>query len=167
MNRHSVASFISTRQAQPPNAQSVPESLEGRLEVNVIFTDPQATAAALKCAESLAQDLGAVIRLRAGMVVPFPLPLDEPPVSVAFTERLLTDLASQLDADGFERTVDVYVCRDWQETLLQILNPDSPVVIGGSKHWWPAPENRLVKALRSKGRRVIVADCNRGLQPSL
>lgn len=167
MNSRSVANLISTRQTQPPNAQPVPEGLEGRLEVNVVFTNAQATGAALKCAESLAQDLGAVIRLRAGIVVPFQLPLDEPPVSVAFTERLLTGLVSRLDADRFERKVDLYICRDWQETLLQILNPDSPVVIGSSNRWWPAPENRLIKVLRSKGHRVIVADCKRGLQPSL
>ena len=165
MNRHTVANFISTRQAQPPFAQPVPDASEGRLEVNVIFTNPRATADALKCAETLALDLGAVIRLRAGIVVPFQLPLDEPPVSIAFTERQLTDLVSRLDADGFERTLDLYVCRDWQKTLLQILNPDAPVVIGSSRRWWPTAENRLVKTLRSNGHRVIVADSNRALQP--
>jgi hypothetical protein len=163
MNRHMVENFLSTRQAHPPTAQPVPDVSPGRLEVNVIFTDPQATAAALRCAESLARDLGAVVRLRAGIVVPFQLPLEEPPVSVAFTEGLLSDLVSRLDADGFERTVDLYVCRDWQETLLQILNPDSPVVVGSTRRWWPTAENRLVKALRSKGHRVIVADGNRGV----
>ncbi len=164
MSRHTVASFISTRQARPPIAQSVPDGpLEGRLEVNVVFTNPQATAAALKYAASLAHDLDAVIRLRAGIVVPVQLPLDEPPVSVAFTERLLSDLVSGLDADRFARTVDLYVCRDWQETLLQVLKPDSPIVIGSSRRWWPTAENRLAKALRSQGHRVIVAGCNRSL----
>lgn len=164
MNRHTVANFLSTRSAQPPTVQPVPDVSPGRLEVNVIFTNARATAAALTCAETLAQDLGAVIRLRAGIVVPLQLPLEEPPVSVAFTERMLSDLVSGLDADRFERTVDLYVCRDWQETLLQILNPDSPVVIASGNRWWPTAENRLVKALRSKGHRVIVADCNRGLR---
>jgi hypothetical protein len=159
-----VENSISTWQAHPPNAKPVADGLEGRLEVNVIFTNPRATAAALQCAESLAQDLGAVIRLRAGIVVPFQLPLEEPPVSVAFTEGLLSDLVSRLDADGFERAVDLYVCRDWQETLLQILNPDSPVVVGSTSRWWPTAEDRLVRALRSKGHRVIVADGNRGLR---
>jgi hypothetical protein len=167
MNRYSAANFAGTQQAQPPFAQHLPDGSEGRLEVNVIFTNPQATAAALECAVSLAQDLGAVIRLRAGIMVPFPLPLDQPPVSTAFTERMLSDLVSRLDADGFERTVDLYVCRDWRETLLQILHPDSPVVIGSSGRWWPTAENRLVKALRSKGHRVIVADGNRVLQAAL
>lgn len=166
MNTHSVATFKPTRQAQPPFAQPVPDGSDGRLEVNVIFTNPLATAAALECAEALAQDLGAVIRLRAAIVVPFQLPLDEPPVSIAFTERQLTELVSRLDADGFERAVDLYVCRDWQKTLLQVLSPDAPVVMGNSKRWWPTAENRLVKALRSKGHRVIVADGNRALQPS-
>lgn len=168
MNKHTVANFISTRQAQPPVAQSVPEGLlEGRLEVNVIFTNPQATAAALQYAASLAHDLDAVVRLRAGIVVPFLLPLDEPPVSVAFTERLLSGLVSRLDANSFARTVDLYVCRDWQETLLQILKPDSPVVIGSSTRWWPRAEDRLTKALRSNGHRVLVADCSRPFSAGL
>jgi hypothetical protein len=167
MNRHIVANFISTRPTHPPTAEPLPDGSEGRLEVNVIFTNSRETAAALDCAESLAKDLGAVIRLRAGMVVPPRLPLAEPPVSVAFAEHLLSDLVSRLDANGCARTVDLYICRDWQETLLQILNPDAPVVIGSNKHWWPAPENRLVKALRSQGRRVIVADCNRGRKASV
>src|ERR1700756_1195428 len=64
----------------------------GRFEVNVIFTDPQATVAALRTAGSLARDLGANIRVRAAITVPYTLPLEEPPVSVAFTERLLSDL---------------------------------------------------------------------------
>jgi hypothetical protein len=167
MNRHTVPSFTSTRPAQPPYAQPVPDRFAGRLEVNVVFTNPAATAAALQRAESLAQDLGAVIRLRAAIVVPPQLPLDEPPVSIAFTERLLANLVSRLEAVGFERAVDLYVCRDWQETLLQVLNPESLVVIGSSRRWWPTAENRLVKELRSKGHRVIVADRNRGLQPVL
>jgi hypothetical protein len=166
MDRHSIA-YFSTRETQPPFAQPAPDVSEGRLEVNVIFTNPRATAEALKCAESLARDLGAVIRLRAGIVVPFQLPLETPPVSVAFTERLLSELVARLDTDGFERTVDLYVCRDWQETLLQILNPDAPVVIGSSRRWWPTAENRLVKMLRSKGHRVIVAEHNRDPQPAL
>ena len=37
---------------------------------------------------------------------------------MAFTEHLLADLVSRLDADGFERAVDLYVCRDWQENAV-------------------------------------------------
>src|ERR1035437_5430404 len=73
-----------------------------RLEVNVIFTDPQATAAVLKTAGSLARDLGACIRVRAAIAVPYALPLDKPPVSVRFTEGLLSDLVCRLELGTFE-----------------------------------------------------------------
>lgn len=40
------------------------------LEVNIIFTETQVTAAALNAAESFAEELGARIRLRVALVVP-------------------------------------------------------------------------------------------------
>ncbi len=79
----------------------------------MIFTDPCATAAALKTAGSLARDLGACIRIHAAIAVPYPLPLDQPPVSVAFIERLLTNLVCRLEQKGnFEPTARLYLCRD-------------------------------------------------------
>ncbi len=141
------------------------ETAEGfgqrRLEVNVIFTDPQATVAALKTAGSLARDLGASIRVRAALTVPYALPLDRPPVSADFIEEFLSDLVCRLDLDAFEPSVHLYQCRDQVETLLHVLSPNSLVVIGGRKHWWPTPERRVAKALQSKGHRVVFI----GLQP--
>jgi hypothetical protein len=169
MNTQRIANLLSIPRERSSDSQPGPASSHGLLEVNVIFTNPRATAAALKCAESLAQGLQATIRLRAAIVVPWQLPLDEPHVSVAFTERLLSGLISRLDGDSAEGAVDLYVCRDWRETLLQVLHPDSPVVIGRGSRWWPGPENRLAKALRSKGYRVIFADSRgrAGAQPSV
>ena len=143
--------------------QSVPwETATGTdsepLEVNVIFTEPQATAAALKATESFARGFGACIRLRAAIVVPFRLPLDQPPISVCFFERFLCDLVGQPQQDGFERTIHLYLCRDRGETLLRVLKPNSLVVIGGRKHWWPTPATRMAGALRAKGHRVVFVD---------
>jgi hypothetical protein len=136
--------------------ESAEGSQPGRLEVNVIFTDPLATAAALKTAKSLAQDLGACIRVQAPIVVPYALPLDEPPVSLGFVEELLSTLVCRLELDTFEPSVHLYLCRDQLETLLQVLSPKSLVVIGGRKHWWPTTERRIAKALQSKGHRVVL-----------
>ena len=130
----------------------VPETLE----VNVIFTDPEATAAALQTARSLSRDLRAVIRLRAGIVVPMQLSLGEPQVSLEFMERLLRGLAEQLEVAGCEIPVDLYVCRNWIETLVDVLRPDSLIVIGGRRHWWPTAESRVAGALRTKGHRVAL-----------
>src|ERR1017187_7688461 len=94
-------------------------------------------------------------------------PLDKPPVSVRFTERLLSDLVCRLELDAFEPSVHLYLCRDQVETLLQVLSPNSLVVIGGRKHWWPTAERRVAKALRSKGHRVVFIGLKRGTKSDL
>src|ERR1019366_6823868 len=140
--------------ARPSVSWETAEGLgSGRPEVNVIFTDPQATAAALKNAGSFGRELGAFIRVRAAIPFPYPLPFDKPPVSVRFTEGLLSDLVCRLELGPFEPSVHLYLCRDQVETLLQALRPNSLVVIGGRKHWWPTAERRMARALRSKGHR--------------
>ena len=128
------------------------------LEVNVVFTELGATAAALKSAESLARGLGASIRLRAAIIVPLQLPLDQPPVSVRFMEQLLRDLVSRWESDAFEHTVHLYICRNWTETLLEALRPKSLVVIGGLKHLWPTSATRMARVLRSNGHQVAFVD---------
>lgn len=134
-----------------------PRFSSGPLEINVIFTEPEATAAAVNFAQSFAHELGARIQLRAAIAVPHQLPLDQPPVSVAFLQESLRNLASQ-GADGVEPTVHLYLCRDRAPALLQVLRPDSLVVLGGRKRWWPTDESRLARALRAKGHHVIFVD---------
>jgi hypothetical protein len=154
--------------ARPSVSWETAEGLgSGRPEVNVIFTDPQATAAALKTAGSLARDLGACIRVRAAIAVPYALPFDKPPVSVRFTEGLLSDLVCRLELGPFEPSVHLYLCRDQVETLLQALRPNSLVVIGGRKHWWPTAERRMARALRSKGHRIVFVGLKRETKSDL
>ena len=157
--------------AKPARPSAIWDTAEGlrpkRLEVNVIFTDPQATVAALKTAGSLARDLGACIRVRAAIAVPYALPLDKPPVSAGFIEELLSDLVCRLELDAFEPSVHLYLCRDQVETLLQVLSPNSLVVIGGRKHWWPTAERRMARALRSKGHRIVFIGVKRGTKSVL
>jgi hypothetical protein len=137
----------------------------GRLEVNVIFTDPAATAVALQYAASLARHLSGRISLRAPLVVPLRLSLDESPVSVRFMERRLSDLVCRLGEDAAGATVHLYLCRDRVEALLDVLSPDSLVVIGGRKRWWATEESRIAKALQSKGHRVVFVSVGRCLSP--
>jgi len=153
----------------PPSVHSegAEERLPRRLEVNVIFTNPQATVAALKTARSLARNLGACIGVRAAIAVPYALPLDKPPVAVRFTERLLSDLVRRMELRNFDSSVHVYLCRDQVETLLRVLGPNSLVVIGGRKHWWPTAGSRMANALRSKGHRVVSAGLKRGTKSDL
>lgn len=146
---------IAQEQEEAITRQSAERTGFGQLEVNVIYTNPKATAMALKSAALLARDLGARIELRAVMAVPLRLPLDHPPVAVSFLERLLAKLVWQLEPCPFEPSVHLYLCRDQIETLLHVLEPHSLVIIGGRKHWWPTQETRMARTLRSHGHRVV------------
>jgi hypothetical protein len=135
-----------------------PRFASGPLAVNVIFTDVQSTAAALKFAQSFAGELGARISLRAAIAVPFQLPLDQPQISVAFLQDAMRELVAQLKSETFDPTIHLYLCRDRVWALSQVLNPNSLVVIAGRKRWWPTAETRMARALRAEGHRVIFVD---------
>jgi hypothetical protein len=158
-NPHSTIARDQERKVLRPAAE---QTERGQLEVNVIYTNPKATTVALQSAASLARDLGACIRLRAAMAVPVRLPLDHPPVSISFVQGLLAKLVGQLEPCPVEPQVHLYVCRDQAEALLRALGPNSLVMIGGHKHWWPTAESRMAQILQSRGHRVVFVPTGKG-----
>jgi len=132
------------------------------LEVNVLFTDRRATRAALLAAMGLATDLNATIRVRAVIAVPFALPLDHPQVSIPFTEEVLAALVSEFEQNSLDITAHLYLSRNRIETFLQILQPNSLVVIAGRKRPWPTLESRIAAKLQSEGHRVVFIPFRRG-----
>ena len=125
------------------------------LDVNVVFTSTDATIVALQRASALASRLSARIILVVTQIVPFPLPLESPPVQAEFNESRLRAIAG---AGGIETIVRAYVCRDWMETLLTVLNSHSLVIVGSRKRWWPTAEARLARNLRRAGHEVILTE---------
>lgn len=129
------------------------EELDRRLNISVVFTSIESTLAALKEAGNLANSLGARITLLVPQVVPYPLPLESPPVLVEFNEKRFRVIASQ---SPVETSVNIYLCRDKSETLRSVLSPGSIVVLGGRKRWlWPTRDEVLARELRSAGYEVI------------
>jgi hypothetical protein len=128
---------------------------EAPLEVNVIFTDPRTTAAALQEATRLATDLKACIRVRQVIAVPFSLPLDHPQISVPFAEEGLSKLASKFQGDSVDIAAHLYLSRNQVETLAKVLPPKSVAVIAGRKRAWPTMESRIAKRLEAEGHRVV------------
>ena len=130
---------------------------KSEIQINVVFTDTDGTLAALKLAGNLACNLGARIHLHVPQVVPLHFPLMRPPISIAFTEQRLLELAYRGAQGPLETAVHLYLCRNKRQCLLKALKPHSLVVIGGRRRWWPTAENRLARLLRSKGHQVLFA----------
>jgi hypothetical protein len=132
--------------------QSGAEEADRKLNISVVFTSIESTLAALKEAGILASSLGARITLLVPQVVPYPLPLESPPVLVEFNERRFCVMANQ---NPVETSVHVYLCRDKFETLTAVMSPGSIVVVGGRKRWWPTKDELLARQLRRSGHEVI------------
>jgi hypothetical protein len=123
-----------------------------RGEVVVIHTNTQDTPHALKTSAMLAAGRAARIRLLVPQVVPYPLPIDHPPVPVNFIEDSLRSLLLDL---AIETCIDVRLCRDLSVVLKTALPPVSVVVVGGRRRWWPTRQSRLVGRLRRQGHQVV------------
>ena len=125
---------------------------EGTLEVNVVFTTVEETLPAIKQAGEFARDLNASIRLLVAQIVPFPLPLNCPPVVSDFTARRFRTMVGH---ERLETRVQIVLCRDKEKALQDTLRRRSLVVIGRHKRWWNRGESRLVRKLRAQGHEVI------------
>ena len=127
---------------------------DSELSIAVIFTSIEPTLSALRRAATLADRLRARITLMVPQVVPYPLPLTQPPVPLDFTERRFRVIANQAPV---ETIVRIYLCRNRTEALTAALRPHSLVVIGDRGGWWPTAEKRLGRQLRRAGHEVLFA----------
>ena len=133
------------------------EGEDQELEIDVIFTTIPGTLAALRLAGQYARDLRGRISILATEIVPYPLPLERPPVAPEFTTRCYRTLAAD---QRVETRVRVYLCRDSRQALLRALKPNSLVMMGGRRRWWPTREQALARILRSHGHQVVFVDRN-------
>jgi phage shock protein PspC (stress-responsive transcriptional regulator) len=124
-------------------------------EIVVLHTGPETTNHALATANEMADWLRARIRLLVPKVVPYPLPLFEPPVSKEFTERQLRGIAAGLAVDI---QIDVRVCRDLNVMLHSVLPKGTLVVLSGKRSILPTAEKRLARRLRRLGHRVVFSE---------
>jgi K+-transporting ATPase KdpF subunit len=129
------------------------QETERGLDVSVVFTSVDSTLQALKEAGELANSLGARITLLVPQVVPYPLPLETPPVMLDFSERRFRVMASQ---SPVETRVHIYLCRDKLQLLTSVLRRGSIVVVGGRKRsWWPTRDQAFARRLSRAGFEVI------------
>ena len=128
------------------------------LGINVVYTGPEATAAAFRVAEALARGLEATVHVRAAVSVPYHLSVSNPLISLSFLQQLLCGIIERFASTTRQYVLHVYLCRNRIETLLKVLRPSSVLVIGGRRRLWPTAEGRLSKAAISAGHSVAFVD---------
>src|SRR5579863_4250413 len=148
------------REHRGPPVESFPWGRGPRLNVHVVCTNLKnsslkSVSAAHRLAGKLARDLGARVTVLVAQVVPYPLPLEKPDVAVEFTEQALVRMIGEQEV---ETTIEVRRCRDSEETIRGALPPDSVVVMGTRRRWWPIRGWMLAWRLRRDGHDVIYAD---------
>ena len=129
---------------------------DSAFEVVVVFTNVSETLVALGSAARLAHGLGARVRLVAPQIVPFPAPLEQPPVDPAFAERKLRLIAERFP---IELAITICLCREWEAGVLQSVKPGAIVLLGAAKGGWRSRKQRsLAGTLRHRGHQVILSE---------
>ncbi len=156
---HSYPEIVDRARVKAPSRLTGAAAQPGRprLWVHVVFTDPDGARAALSAAVDLARELDAHIVLLAPKVVPYPLPLEEPPVSSETTDERIAELVRGQEA---EILVKVLLCRDAEIAIREALGPQSLVVIGGRSGWSLRRDPALARILRRDGHEVVAAKRN-------
>lgn len=126
------------------------------LAVEVIYTNDEGTQHALRKAWSLAQDLGAYVRLVFVYAVPYALPLGQPAISLRFLRNKLVKLASEFPG---QVSVHIFLCRETRRDLRDALPETCLVVLGDRRRWWwPTKGQWMEKRLKNLGHDVIFAE---------
>lgn len=126
-----------------------------RLTITVLFTSRESTLAALKKAAEMAHGLDAAIRILVPQIVPYPLPLESPQIDLGLNNHRLQTLFHQVTVETW---VEVFLCRDLSDCLIQRIESKAIVLVGGKRRWWPTRETRLVQQLVDRGCQALLVN---------
>jgi hypothetical protein len=138
------------------SAPDFPPATPTDLQVVIPHRAPQLTRAALKYAESIANDLNVRLRLIDVHVVPYGFPLEKPTVSPPYLARRLRSLARD---STLCISAEIVFARDWEQGLRRALGPGSLILMAIKRSWWRTSEKRLAARLRKLGHQVIWVEC--------
>jgi len=124
----------------------------GVLWIVIPYTTPELTRAALRHA-GVCSDLDVHVALVDVQVVPFPCPLDQPPISKEFSQLRLQQLLKESRLPG---QASVLYTRDWLDAFGKLLEPKSLVILATKKRWWATPEEKLAHTLAKAGHHVML-----------
>jgi uncharacterized ion transporter superfamily protein YfcC len=125
----------------------------GEIELVVAYTRPDVTRAVLDRVAGLTQGLNARLSLIAVHTVPYPIPFTCPSSGHAFLVEQLIELC---DASPVPATAQVVLARTREDGFRHALKPESAVLLGARKHFWPAQEEALARALAEEGHQVTL-----------
>ena len=122
------------------------------LGVVIPYTTLELTKAALRHT-GVCTDLNLRVSLVDVQIVPFPCPLDQPPVNREFSEQRLRDLLTDSQLQG---SAEVLYARDWLDGFRRVVEPGSLVILGTKKRWWRTREEKLARVLMKAGHQVML-----------
>jgi len=123
--------------------------------INVVFTTPDETLAAVRVAAALAEPAHAPVTVIHFCTVPYPLAVDAPVgVSPAESESFL----NRVRAEGVDVRIRVYLCRPGRTVMPTAFKPHSIIVLGGHRSWWPTASERLRRRLEGAGHYVVFVE---------
>ena len=125
------------------------------LPVYVPYTTSELTRAALTAVAAFTGNLGAHVLLVAVQIVPFPLPLNRPPVSPSFVEQKLKAAACEIELPVITQVV---IARDREVAFDRAISPGSLVVLATKKRWWPTPQMKLARSLARAGHSLTLLE---------
>jgi len=101
----------------------------------------------------MCSDLDVHVSLVDVQVVPFPCPIDQPPIDNQHSRSRLEALFSETRLSG--RAAVLYT-RDWLEGIRRVSEPKSLIVMATRKRWWPTREEKLARSLSKAGYQVML-----------
>jgi hypothetical protein len=123
------------------------------IEVVVLYTSVELAEAALKRAEELAHGMELRVRLVYAQIVPYPLPVDKPPINL---DHLQHELALVSEHSGLAVEGEIVLARDIQTALQTTLKPHSIVVLASRRRLWRTKEESLKKECVKAGHEVVL-----------
>jgi len=123
------------------------------LDIVVLYTSEELAAAALLRAEELAHGMKLRVRLVCAQMVPYPLPVDQPPINLQY---LKSELERVSDRCSLEVQGEIVLARDMQTALKSALKPNSVVVLASHCRFWQTKEESLRKECIKAGHEVVL-----------
>jgi hypothetical protein len=127
-------------------------------EIVVLHTGSKLTPAAIEAAANLTKGLNFRLVVIAVHILPYPLQLT---AVAAMKEHLEAELARVTERSAMPVAARIVFARDLAEAFRQSVHPESLVLIGERRRWWPTRASKWARELAKCGFRTALIDAGR------